>query len=186
MACPFTGNSQRMRLAAHSLARSDLGNSQKGGKGRRRRRKEKKNLRLRLCSNYTWHVNGGEGRQSRKLAAKEDRGEDQEWLGMSLNFTSSSVLPCSAYHWLCPTSHAFILFLYFFFRPPPAQPQSLTLSVHVLLSVDPFCLWPVNISIHTNGKETLITVIIQQIQWMCYFPPFSVTLSESRARDNWH
>lgn len=55
----------------------------------------KTNLRLRLCSNYTWHVNSREGKQSRKLAAKEDRGEDQEWHGMSLNLTLSSILPCS-------------------------------------------------------------------------------------------
>lgn len=81
--------------------------------------KMKRNLCLRLCSNYTWHVNGREGRQSRKLAAKEDKGEDQEWHRMSLNFTLSFIFPCSAYCWLLPY---FSLLDFFFLFLAPAQP----------------------------------------------------------------
>lgn len=74
---------------------------------------KKKNLRLRLCSNYTWHVNSREGKQSRKLAAKEDRGEDQEWHGMSLNFTLYPLfLPALLTTGCCPTSHSFMFFFW--------------------------------------------------------------------------
>ena len=102
-----------MKLAFHRTARSLRFRGKLTG--------TKTNLRLRLCSNYTWHVNSREGKQSRKLAAKEDRGEDQEWHGMSLNLTLSSILPCSLHSpmaaALLPTPMVlFFLFIYFFFN----------------------------------------------------------------------
>jgi len=80
---------------------------------------------LRLCSNYTWHVNSQERRQSRKLVAKEDRREDQEWQRRSLNF---SLYPLSLLALLstggCPTSPSF----YLFFPPGRQQLSQLLLS----------------------------------------------------------
>lgn len=143
----------------------------------------KTNLRLRLCSNYTWHVNSREGKQSRKLAAKEDRGEDQEWHGMSLNLTLSSILPCSPClpmaAALLPTPMVlFFSFFFFFFilYPDWLQLSSLLSSGSALLPVSPsvsvsdssvrrFCQ---TASALTNGKkETLNTPIILHSCWLC-------------------
>lgn len=57
---------------------------------------KKGNLCQKLGSNYTWHVNNQERRQSRKLAIKKDRGEDQEWHKMSFTFSLYPFLYCLA------------------------------------------------------------------------------------------
>lgn len=72
---------------------------------------KKTNLCLRLCLNYTWHINSTERRQSRKLAAKEDRGGDQEWHRMSSNSSFYPLyIPALLTTGCCPTSPRSIFF----------------------------------------------------------------------------
>lgn len=72
---------------------------------------KKTNLCLRLCLNYTWHINSTERRQSRKLAAKEDRGGDQEWHRMSSNSSFYPLyIPALLTTGCCPTSPCSIFF----------------------------------------------------------------------------
>lgn len=73
---------------------------------------KKTNLCLRLCLNYTWHINSTERRQSRKLAAKEDRGGDQEWHRMSSNSSFYPLyIPALLTTGCCPTSPCSIFFV---------------------------------------------------------------------------
>lgn len=127
---PFAGNSQRTRLAFRRAARL-LACSLRFGE---KLTGKKENLRLGLCSNYTWHVSGREGEQSGKLAAKEDRGEDQEWHG--LEFKLYSILYSSL---LCLLQAAALLLtpVFFSFSPGWLQLSRLLLSDFVLFSVSP-------------------------------------------------
>lgn len=93
---------------------------------------KKTNLCLRLCLNYTWHINSTERRQSRKLAAKEDRGGDQEWHRMSSNSSFYPLyIPALLTTGCCPTSPCSI------FSPGWLQLSQRLLSDAVLLSVRP-------------------------------------------------
>lgn len=123
------------------------------------------NLRPRLCSNYTWHANSREGKQSRKLAAKEDRGEDQEWHGMSLNFTPSSILPSSAYHWL-------LAYFFFSWLVTAQLPPAVWLCPSFCQS---FCyrLWCLNIS-----SDCLCTCTWSNFEYM-HHPARPVTVLNS-------
>lgn len=153
----------------------------------------KTNLRLRLCSNYTWHVNSREGKQSRKLAAKEDRGEDQEWHGMSLNLTLSSILPCSPClpmaAALLPTPMVLFFSFFFLFFYSLSWLATAQLAPVVWLcpsSCQSFCL-----CFRLRCSKILSDCLCTH-QWKkrnfeyTHHPPLLLTLLDAAATESWH
>lgn len=128
---------------------------------------EKKNLCLRLRSNYTWHVNSREGSQSRKLAPKEDRREDQEWHRMSLN--SSLLYPLL----LClPLAAGLLLPVVFsFFRLATACCLALSFFLSGLLSLllSSVCEYFVRLPLHSqmDSLSALAVQICLSLWFLC-------------------
>lgn len=98
----------------------------------------KRILCQRLCSNYTWHINTQERRQSRKLATEKDRGADQEWHKISLKLSLYPLLHCLA------LAAVLLPLLIFIYLPLPFKAQPALAVLYFLsctVSVGHFIVW---------------------------------------------
>lgn len=131
---------------------------------------KKTNLCLRLCLNYTWHINSTERRQSRKLAAKEDSGGDQEWHRMSSNSSFYPLyIPALLTTGCCPTSPCSI------FSPGWLQLSQCLLSDAVLLSVRPSAVFEYFVPLPLYSQMDALAIQICLPVWVfctqmrCFF-----------------